>query len=428
MVVAAMALAGCGSSGGTSAADSRTVAYMSWETNDANAALDKSMASFSKSSGITVKREAAPNADYAQKLASMIQSKKAPNFFWCTPAQAQNLMAEGLLFDWKGHLDKNQGIKTSEFSPGSLDPWRTKDDKLAGVPTLANTYGFFYNADMFKKAGIAEPRPGWTWDDLFSAMDKFKAAKPKSTPLVAQWTLLESLQGVSAYSESSGGRPFVDSWVHVTKVNADSHFVASTEKFATAIKQGRMTNPDYDATNSMAAFSNGDFPLLFGGQWLQEIIGPNNPKFDYGFAPWPAGSAKNIQPVETNGICSPSTLKNPDETWKAMSYLEATGFNAMMKAVPVAPVSYQPGSKGYYENLAGQKGLAAQTIAATVKYELGAQNKFETGFLDPWATKADGVVKTSWNPTLESRMSADRGVAATVKGIQGLADQQNKTR
>lgn len=399
---------------------------MTWESNQSNAALDKSMAEFTKSSGITVKREAAPNADYAQKLASLIQSKRAPSFFWCTPAEAQNLMAEGLIYNWKSALDKGDGIKATDFSPGAMVPWTTKDGAVVGIPTLANTYGFWYNATMFKKAGLPEPKPGWSWDDLFSALDKFKALTPKSTPLVAQWPLLESVQGLSAYSEANGGAPLVDSWVNTTKVNADSTFREGTQRFATAIQAGQMTSPDYDATNAMAAFSNGDFPLMFGGQWLQEMIGPNHPKFDYGFAPWPVGTSGNVQPVETNGVCSPSTLTNPDETWKTISYLENTAFNDMMKAVPVAPVAYQPGSTGYYENLSAAGDAASQSIAATVKYELSAQQKFETGFLDPWATKADAVSTASWNPTLLGKMSVSEGVDATVKGLQALAEQGSK--
>ncbi|WP_460580962.1 ABC transporter substrate-binding protein [Humibacter ginsengisoli] len=415
-----LALAGCSSSSNGSGSSGAKVSYMTWETTTTNAALDATMKKFEKSSGITIERDPAPNSDYAQKLASLILSKKAPDFFWCTTAEAQNLASEGLLYDWSSKLDSGDGLKSSGFAPGSLAMWKTTDGKLAGVPTLANTYGFFYNADTFKAAGLDAPKIGWTWDDLYSDIAKLKEKNPSSTPLVNQWPLLDSIQGASAYSVANGGKPFVDSFVHATRVQADSTFKAGTQKFVDAIKAGQMTNPDYDATNAMAAFSNGSIPLMFGGQWLQNFISPNKPKFNWGFAPWPVGSKANVQPIEANGVCSPATLKNPDAVWKTISYMDTTGFNDAMKKEPVAPIAYTAGSKGYYAALAANGDAASASIAATAKYELGAKQKFITQFLDAWSTKAGDIGTTSWNPMLEGKTSLDAGIASTVSGIKGL--------
>lgn len=425
IALAGIALAGCSSAGSGSAGSSgkATVTYMTWEANDTNAALDATMAKFSKSSGIAVQREAAPNADYAQKLASLIMAKKAPDFFWCTTAEAQNLASEGLLYDWTSQLNSGNGLKAANFSPGTLAMWTTPGGKVAGIPTLANTYGFFYNAAAFKAAGVPVPTIGWTWNDLFSDLQKLKAAKPSSTPLVTQWPLLDSPQGLSAYSVANGGQPFVNSFVHATAVQADATLRAGASRFANAIASGEMTNPSYDATNAMAEFSAGNIPLMFGGQWLDEIIAPNHPKFSWGFAPWPAGTKESVQPIETNGVCSPATLTDPAQTWQTISYMETTGFNDAMKAVPVAPIAYLPGTKGYYESLSATGNAASASIEATAKYELAAKDKFATEFLDQWATKAAAIVTTSWNPALMSPAKVTPGIDATVAGIKGLIGQ-----
>jgi multiple sugar transport system substrate-binding protein len=418
--LACTALAGCASGGSAGSSGKVTVTYMTWETDTTNAALDATMAKFASSSGISVQREAAPNADYAQKLASLIMAKQAPDFFWCTTAEAQNLAAEGLLYDWTSQLHSGDGLTAANFSPGSLALWKTADGKVAGIPTLANTYGFFYNAASFKAAGIPVPKIGWTWNDLFSDLQKLKAAKPSTTPLVTQWPLLTSPQGLSAYSVSNGGQPFVDNFVHATTVQADATFRAGAQRFANAIAAGEMTNPDYDATDAPAEFSAGDIPLMFGGQWLDEIIGPNKPKFSWGFAPWPVGTKESVQPIETNGICSPATLTDPAQTWKAISYMETTGFNQAMKTAPVAPIAYTPGTQGYYQSLTDAGDAGSASIEATAKYELGTKDKFVTEFLDQWATKAAAVVTTSWNPALEHPAQLNSGITATVSGIKGL--------
>jgi ABC-type glycerol-3-phosphate transport system substrate-binding protein len=416
--MAGLTLTGCSTPG--SASDPAAVTYMTWESIPTNTAFDTTMAKFTKESGIRVERSDSPNADYAQKLASLMIARKAPDFFWCTTAEAQNLADEGLLYDWTSKLRAGEGLQESQFSPGALASWTTPGGRVAGIPTLANTYGFFYNADTFRKDGIPVPAPGWTWDDLFSAMTKLKAADPGTTPLVNQWPLLDSPQGVSAYSVANGGKPFVDDFVHATSVSTDATFEQGAKLFTDAIRSGEMTNPDYDPTNVPAAFSNGAVPLMFAGQFVQQFIAPNKPKFDWGYAPWPAGDTANVQPVETNGICSPSTLQHPEATWKAISYLESTGFNDAMRAVPVAPIAYMPGTKGYYAGLTAAGDPASASIAATAKYELAAKDKFITAFLDPWATNATDIVTTQWNPMLSGHGTVDGGIADTADGIRRL--------
>jgi multiple sugar transport system substrate-binding protein len=416
LVVAGLALAGCGGGSDDAGGGGKTVSYMTWESVATNAALDKSMA---KMQGAAVQREESPNADYAQKLASLIMSKKAPDFFWCSNSQEQNLAAEGLLYDWSSYLKKGDGLQEDKFSPGSLDLWRSTDGKLFGIPTLANTYGFFYNKTAFEKAKLKTPAIGWTWDELYADIAALKRTDAKTTPLVNAWPLLQSVQGVSAYSVANGGAPILDKPIGAKQLQADATFRAGAERIAKAIAAGEMTNPDYDGSNAVAKFANGGIPLMFGGQWLHQSITQNKPKFDWGYAPWPVGTSKSVQPIETNGVCSPATLKDPDTTWKVISYMEVTGFNETMKEQPIAPIAYEPGSKGYYEALQGGD-AAAKSIAATATYELGVKDKFVTQFLDPWSTPAGDIVGTSWNPALAGKKDLKTGIDGTVDGINKL--------
>jgi multiple sugar transport system substrate-binding protein len=42
----------------------------------------------------------------------------------------------------------------------------TVDDKVYGVPALVDNLAVVYNKDLFAKAGLQEPGPDWTWDEL----------------------------------------------------------------------------------------------------------------------------------------------------------------------------------------------------------------------------------------------------------------------
>ena len=56
-------------------------------------------------------------------------------------------------------------IALADFYPGLLDGFRSQAT-LYGLPRDNDTKVIYYNRDHFAEAGIAEPMPGWTWDDL----------------------------------------------------------------------------------------------------------------------------------------------------------------------------------------------------------------------------------------------------------------------
>lgn len=408
--------AACGSSGASHS--SSTVTWMSWETTQTNSAMDAAFTAFTKSSGITMKRQAAPNADYAQKLASLIMSKKMPDFFWCSNVEEQTLASQGLLYDWTGYAKKNQGLDLAKFSPGSLDSWYAKG-KLFGIPTLANTYGVFYNKKLFDAAGVSVPKAGWTYDEMFADAAKLTGKGGAKQGLVTQWTLLDSPFGLAQYAVSAGGQPLAPTATGVTHVTADPKVVEAAERYAAAIKAGQITYPDTSTQNAASSFANGSIPMMFGGQWLAQTMVTDKPSFDWGFVPMPQVD-RNVQPTETNGVCSPATLGNPDQVWKALSYLETNVFNETMRKVPVAPIAYLPGSTGYFEGLSGQ-GDGPAVMAASVKYELNAPTKVQTGFMEPWSTKATDIVTAIWNPAVGGRTDTEAGVAKAIAQINALA-------
>jgi ABC-type glycerol-3-phosphate transport system substrate-binding protein len=416
-MTATAAACGGGSSGGKGG---DTVTWMSWETTQANAAMDASYQNFTKSSGITMQRQEAPSGDYGQKLASLILSKKVPDFFWCSNVEEQTLASQGLLYDWTKYAGRNDGIDMSKFSPGAVDTYR-RDGKLYGIPTLANAYGFFYNKKLFDQSGVAVPKIGWSYDDMFADAAALTGKNGAKQGIVTQWGLLTGPFGLDQYAVSAGGQPLTSTATNVKSVTADPRILEAAQRYSTAIKAGQISSAESSDANSnaSAAFANGSIPLMHGGQWLaQDMIGKKL-GFDWGFVPMPVVS-QNVQPFEANGICSPTTLKNPDQVWKAITYLETTGFNDTMRKVPVAPVAYLPGSQGYFDSLTGQ-GAETTAMADAVKASLDAPVKVPTGFLDAWSAKALNITTATWNPAIDGKSDTVAGVTESVKQFNALA-------
>lgn len=79
------------------------------------------------------------------------------------------------LVDLTPYLESDPKWKES-FDPISLE-FGSRNGKVYTVPTEKQVIGYFYNKEMFAKAGIT---PARTWDEWFSNLDKLKAAGYKT--------------------------------------------------------------------------------------------------------------------------------------------------------------------------------------------------------------------------------------------------------
>ena len=395
------ATAACGGSDSGNKTDGPvTVTVMTWESAQTNAAIDKALAGF-KDDKITVKRVDTPSGGYGDKLASLTQAKKLPDLFWCGNDTEQQYTAQGLTVDWADRISKGDGDFTADKFVGSaMENWKTADGQMGGLPSLMNTYGVWYSVDAFKAAGIAEPKSGWTWDDMYSAATKLANKGGAKYGLVAdQLTSADSPFTMSMYSVSAGGAPFTDNVNHPTKAEADDKYVEGVTKLAAAIKSGAVAPPGYDASNVQALFSAGKVPMMFGGQWLAAGFQTDKPKIKYGFAPFPQVTTPTTL-YDSVGICTPKYTANEDATYKVLEYLNSKVWDAVLPASPVAPPAYTPAQASYFDALtkAGQT-----TVVDTVKADLAAEKTVGVRFTTTWASQVADLTTAWYQPILSGK-------------------------
>src|SRR5207248_8662362 len=58
-------------------------------------------------------------------------------------------------------------------------------DVVYGLPWIAQPVVVYYNKDLFKAAGVAEPKSGWTWDDFVKTAKAL--TKKDASGKVTQW-------------------------------------------------------------------------------------------------------------------------------------------------------------------------------------------------------------------------------------------------
>jgi raffinose/stachyose/melibiose transport system substrate-binding protein len=121
---------------------------------------------------ITIEITVLENEAFKTKLTTVMQSGNPPDIFQSWGGGTMNEYAQaGLLKDITADLEKD-GWKDT-FSPGALGVYSYLG-KYYGVPRDMGAVGFWYNKDLFAKAGI-EATPT-TWTELLEDVKKLKAA------------------------------------------------------------------------------------------------------------------------------------------------------------------------------------------------------------------------------------------------------------
>jgi raffinose/stachyose/melibiose transport system substrate-binding protein len=129
--------------------------------------------------GVRIELRYLENEAYKKKLTTLLQSPDRPNiiYSWAGGVLREQVKA-GVIADLSADLTADW---RQRFSPAALQAY-TLDGKVYGVPMLISQVGFFYNKDLFAKAGV-DAGAIKTWDDFLAAVKRLKAAGV--TPIIA---------------------------------------------------------------------------------------------------------------------------------------------------------------------------------------------------------------------------------------------------
>ena len=119
----------------------------------------------SKNPDIKVEMRIEPYNAHHQKIQIELAGGTAPDL-WLTDGVFIMEWAERGVIEELTELF-NSWMKPEEYF--GLQALRDPDGKLWGIPKEIQTFGLFYNKDVFDRYGVPYPNESWTWDDLLEA-------------------------------------------------------------------------------------------------------------------------------------------------------------------------------------------------------------------------------------------------------------------
>ena len=235
---------------------------------------------------ITVKLMSYSADDYDTQMTADLSAGKAPDIV------SIRTMAKYSVYAQENQLQDLTDIATS-MKGGDFNPDSYKlGDKYWAMPYRQDSYVMYYNKDMFKKTGVAEPTKDWTWNDFMAKAEELKTKLPQAGydqntvyPAYMHTSWQDVVQGF-ALGQTKGA----------DFLSGDYNYLKPYYERALKMQDEKLTL-DYGTVSSTKTQYQGQFgtqkaAMMTIGTWyiaqlVQQQKTGDADKFDWGIAPVP---------------------------------------------------------------------------------------------------------------------------------------------
>lgn len=335
----------------TGAATELVVMHWSGEGGpEESAIVERSLRAFEAAHpGVKVRRiNPGDSGSFATKLQTMLASGEPPDVFYVPFEKVPHWSSIGLLepLDQRIIDDAQRGatnaIDLSTFFPAVVDAFRFDGTRggrgvLYGVPKDFTTVGFYYNKDLFRRAGVPFPKDDWTWDDFIDAARRIGSINDdQGRPCVGSEFVTWSAM-IRAYLRTEGFDVRGDDFDDLRTSDPEVLRVLDRLRSWRHGEQRTLTSGTSKLTGGAAGFVDGRLGMTGPfGRWIvpeyQRIR-----DFEWDFAPLPRGVGRapsNIVLTVAWGISRQSRHK--EEAWDLVRWLTSPEIQAEQSRLGLA--------------------------------------------------------------------------------------------
>jgi len=395
------ALLGTGLATAAFAQDQVNLTWQMWGTDEADIAAWRHLAEMVTEvhPEITVTLQTTPWSDYWTKLPVLaasgqladivaMQSLRMPNFYSILEPLNARIEADGFDID---------------AFDGSIVGGMSANGEIYGLPYDVGPWMIFYNKDMFAAAGVAEPQPGWTWDDYVETARALTADGNYGAGVTPQ--------NFSLIASALGAKYMTDGRLDLTNPDAVAAAAAmidlvATEKVAPVVASG--SDP---GTFVAGRFDAGNLGMYIDGPWA--MIGKiDTVDFQIGLAPLPRGEGELAAATAGSGFGIATSSANKDAAWKAIQVLtspEALDYLASLgRALPARTAQQGTWYDVAAKDVAGAREALEYSLEHSATYEI----------TDNW-----NAVENLFNQYFPQAFAGSASAEQTMQTIQSLATQ-----
>ncbi|MEM7631377.1 MAG: ABC transporter substrate-binding protein [Pseudomonadota bacterium] len=284
------------------------------------------MAEFNAMQDEIVVEYAAPAKDYGDTHLKLFRGSATNTLPDCAfqaynqlPSLARALAERGQIVDMTSLMDaEGEGWTEANYSEAMLDLGRV-DGAQYGMPFNASVIQWYYNADLFREAGLDPDNFPTDWDGLFDAAQKIDALGDDILPMF-MWLINGDDWGLQTLILQQGGRMMSDDGQSVA-FDENGHALEAM-KMAKRLHDEGGLRTDLDRETQFAAFTEGRMGLWglspAGARNMQERVGEQFDLRSHPFTVWNDTEGK----LPTGGNAAIITTQDPEKIAAAWEYIK----------------------------------------------------------------------------------------------------------
>jgi len=284
------------------------------------------MAEFNAMQDEIVVEYAAPAKNYGDTHLKMFRGSATNTLPDCAfqaynqlPSLARALAERGQIVDMIPLMEaEGEGWTEANYSDAMLDLGRV-DGAQYGMPFNASVIQWYYNADLFRQAGLDPDNFPTDWDGLFDAAQKIDALGDDILPMF-MWLINGDDWGFQTLILQQGGRMMSPDGQAVAFDENDHALEAM--KMAKRLHDEGGLRTDLDRETQFAAFTEGRMGLWglspAGARNMQERVGAQFDLRSHPFTVWNDAEGK----LPTGGNAAMITTQDPEKIAAAWEYIK----------------------------------------------------------------------------------------------------------
>lgn len=223
-------------------------------------------------------------ADYSAALKAQFASGNEPDLF-----------NNGGFQEAQTWLEKLEDLSDQPWVDDLYDVAKepmTVDGKIYGQPLNLEGYGFIYNKDLFKKAGIKELPTTLPELEAASKQLKAKGITPFSNGYGEWWVLGNHLFNIPVAQQDDPDAFIKGLNEGTAKFEGNETFKQFMNLFDLTLKYGNDNPLTTDYNTQVTQFAAGETAMMQQGNWTVNMITKINPDMEMGFIPMPISDDK----------------------------------------------------------------------------------------------------------------------------------------
>lgn len=315
------ALGGCGGSGGgADGAGDGKVSFQVFGDPEELEIYREVIAGYEKAGGEEVQLIEAPDRDaHLQKLTTSFAAGRPPDVFLINYRNFGPYVTKGALDPVGPRLERSTKLAREDYYESPLEAFTWKGE-LTCIPQNASSLVVYYNRDLFRKAGVAEPKGDWTWDEFFRTALRLRDPLREASPNGATRALGidPALIRLAPFVWSAGGELVDD-------IDAPSRFTFRTQaarrgidRFLSLYREGLVPREvDVEAQALDERFIEGTLAMFMSSRRevpaFRSIEG-----FEWDVAPFPRAE-RRASVLHSDAFCLAAN-GDADKAWEFVEY------------------------------------------------------------------------------------------------------------